>query len=106
MDIKKAIAILNKIDNLPTVNEITEDYNDHKLIKPSKLLDLDDELGNLYDEIELDAPFLFLNNGVVDGLFEKALKPYGYKIKRVTDEDAPYAYYIQCNNFWFGISQM
>lgn len=117
MDIKKAVILLKKLDNVviekygrlflekhPEKCEMLSAHNGQYILNMNALFEVDTDLAEEYEQLELAAPYLFLSDYMIKPQVEKTVVAAGYKFKRGEESDAPFKHYIQCENFSFGIT--
>ncbi len=103
MDVKKALSVFKQIDELEEIEDLLVEHNRQYILSMNALAQVNIDLANLFEEIELAAPFLFLGEVGFGRNAEKYVIAAGYKIKRGDLGDIPFIYYIQCKNFSFGV---
>lgn len=103
MDIKKALNVLRQIDQLEDIDDLLTEHNGQYILSMNLLAQTNSELAQLYEEVELAAPYLFLGEVGFSRNAEKYVIASNYKIKRGNLDDMPFIYYVICDNFSFGI---
>jgi hypothetical protein len=107
MDLKKAIKTLKTLDEIAFANpDVLEEHNGQYILSMNDLAIVDSSLAEVYEELELAAPWLFLTEVGMRPAAEKAIKAAQLEVKRCTSEDHPFLYYILCSNFVFGIGSL
>lgn len=107
MDLKKAIKTLKQLDEIAFANpDVLTKHNGQYILSMNDLAIVDSSVASTYEELELAAPYLFLNEVGVQPAAEKAIKAANLSIKRCASEDHPFLYYIFCSNFALGITSL
>ena len=105
MDYKLAITLLKVIDKLEGLEDLLQEHNDSYILVLRKLADVDENLAEQYEELELAAPYLFILDGKFEAKAKQHCKDNGIFIRKGTEDDAPFMYYLDLENFSFGISE-
>ena len=105
MDYKLAISLLKTINKLEGLENLLEEHNDSYILVLRKLADVDENLAEQYEELELAAPYLFVKDGMLEPKAKQHCKENGVVIRKGAEDDAPFMYYLDLENFSFGISE-
>lgn len=105
MDYKLAISLLKTIDQLEGLEDLLEEHNGSYILELRKLADIDESLAEQLETLELAAPYLFVKDGVLEPKAKRHCKDNGVVIRKGTEDDAPFMYYLDLENFSFGISE-
>ena len=106
MDLIKSLKLLRTIDELENVDDLLEEHNESYILCLSELAKHDSDLAEQLEELELAASCLYLNETGFTAKAKKAVQEAGYSYVKATKEDHPFSYYIICDNFSFGISEL
>jgi len=105
MDHKLAISLLKTIGKLNGLEGLLQEHNGSNILELMKLADVDENLAEQYEELELAAPYLFILDGKFEAKAKQHCKDNGIFIRKGTEDDAPFMYYLDLENFSFGISE-
>jgi len=105
MDYKLAITLLKTIDQLEGLEDLLEEHNDSYILVLRKLADIDESLAEQVETLELAAPYLFVKDGMLEPKAKQHCKENDVVIRKGTEDDAPFMYYLDLENFSFGISE-
>lgn len=105
MDYKLAITLLKTIDRLEGLENLLEEHNESYILELRKLADVDENLAEQVETLELAAPYLFVEDGKLEPKAKQHCKDNGVVIRKGTEDDAPFMYYLDLENFSFGISE-
>lgn len=105
MDYKLAITLLKTIDRLEGLEGLLEEHNGTHTLVLRKLADVDESLAEQVETLELAAPYLFVEDGKLEPKAKQHCKDNGVVIRKGTEDDAPFMYYLDLENFSFGISE-
>ena len=105
MDYKLAITLLKTIDKLEGLEDLLQEHNESYILELRKLADIDESLAEQVETLELAAPYLFVNDGVLEPKAKQYCKNNGVVIRKGTEDDTPFMYYLDLENFSFGISE-
>ena len=105
MDYKLAITLLKAIDQLEGLEDLLQEHNDSYILELRKLADIDESLAEQVETLELAAPYLFTEDGMLEPKAKQHCKENGVVIRKGTEDDAPFMYYLDLENFSFGISE-
>ena len=106
MDYKLAITLLKAIDQLEGLEDLLQEHNDSYILELRKLADINESLAEQVEILELAAPYLFLEEyGKLEPKAKQHCKDNGVIIRKGTEDDAPFMYYLDLENFSFGISE-
>ena len=105
MDHKLAISLLKTIGKLNGLEGLLQEHNGSYILELRKLADVDENLAEQYEELELAAPYLFVKDGMLEPKAKQHCKDNDVVIRKGTEDDAPFMYYLELENFSFGISE-
>ena len=105
MDHKLAITLLKTIDKLEGLEDLLQEHNESYILELRKLADIDESLAEQVETLELAAPYLFIEDGRLAPKAKQYCKDNGVVIRKGTEDDAPFMYYLDLENFSFGISE-
>ena len=105
MNYKLAITLLKTIDQLEGLEDLLEEHNESYILELRKLADVDESLAEQVETLELAAPYLFVEDGKLEPKAKQHCKDNGVVIRKGTEDDAPFMYYLDLENFSFGISE-
>ena len=105
MNYKLAITLLKTIDQLEGLEDLLEEHNASYILELRKLADVDESLAEQAETLELAAPYLFVKDGMLEPKAKQHCKDNGVVIRKGTEDDAPFMYYLDLENFSFGISE-
>ena len=105
MDYKLAITLLKTIDKLDGLEDLLEEHNGSYILVLRKLADVDENLAEQVETLELAAPYLFVEDGKLEPKAKQHCKDNGVVIRKGTEDDIPFMYYLDLDNFSFGISE-
>ncbi len=105
MDYKLAITLLKTIDRLEGLDDLLEEHNESYILELRKLADVDENLAEQVETLELAAPYLFVEDGKLEPKAKQHCKDNDVIIRKGTEDDAPFMYYLDLENFSFGISE-
>ena len=114
MNLNQAFKLLTEIDSFLGANDSTIDdlldtdllviHNEHYILSIRGLELHKPKLAEKMDELELAAPYIFLVEGCLDPKASALAAKHGFKVKKGGQYDIPFLYYIECENFSFGIT--
>ena len=105
MDYKLAITLLKAIDQLKGLEDLLQEHNGSYILELRKLADVNESLAEQAETLELAAPYLFIEDGRLEPKVKQYCKDNGVVIRKGTEDDAPFMYYLDLENFSFGISE-
>ena len=105
MDYKLAITLLKTIDKLDGLEDLLEEHNGSYILVLRKLADVNESLAEQMEMLELAAPYLFIEDGKLDAKAKQHCKENDVVIRKGTEDDTPFIYYLDLENFSFGISE-
>ena len=105
MNYKHAITLLKSIDKLEGLEDLLEEYNESYILVLRKLADVDESLAEQMEMLELAAPYLFIEDGKLETKAKQHCKDNGIFVRKGTEDDTPFMYYLDLENFSFGISE-
>ena len=105
MDYKLAITLLKTIDKLEGLEDLLQEHNGSYILELRKLADVDESLAEQMETLELAAPYLFIEDGKLDAKAKQHCKDNDIFVRKGTEDDAPFLYYLDLENFSFGISK-
>ena len=105
MDYKLAITLLKTVDKLEGLEDLLEEHNGSYILELRKLADVDESLAEQVETLELAAPYLFVEDGKLEPKAKQHCKDNGVVIRKGTEDDTPFMYYLDLENFSFGISE-
>ena len=105
MDYKLAITLLKTIDKLEGLEDLLEEHNGSYILVLRKLADVNESLAEQVETLELAAPYLFIEDGKLEPKAKQHCKENDVVIRKGTEDDAPFMYYLDLENFSFGISE-
>ena len=105
MNYKLAITLLKTIDKLEGLEDLLEEHNGSYILVLRKLADVNESLAEEMEMLELAAPYLFIEDGKLEPKAKQHCKDNGVFIRKGTEDDAPFMYYLDLENFSFGISE-
>ena len=106
MNYKLAITLLKTIDQLEGLEDLLEEHNGTHILVLRKLADVDESLAEQVETLELAAPYLFIEEyGKLEPKAKQHCKENGVVIRKGAEDDVPFMYYLDLENFSFGISE-
>ena len=105
MNYKLAITLLKTIDKLEGLEDLLEEYNESYILELRKLADINESLAEQVEILELAAPYLFVEDGKLEPKAKQHCKENGVVIRKGAEDDVPFMYYLDLENFSFGISE-
>ena len=105
MDYKLAISLLKTIDKLEGLEDLLEEHNGSYILELRRLADIDESLAEQLEMLELAAPYLFIEDGMLEPKAKRHCKENDVVIRKGTEDDKPFMYYLDLENFSFGISE-
>ena len=105
MDYKLAITLLKTIDQLKGLEDLLQEHNGTYILVLRKLADIDESLAEQVETLELAAPYLFVEDGRLEPKAKQHCKENDVVIRKGTEDDTPFIYYLDLENFSFGISE-
>ena len=105
MDYKLAITLLKTIDKLDGLEDLLQEHNGSYILVLRKLADVDENLAEQVETLELAAPYLFVEDGKLEPKAKQHCKDNDVIIRKGTEDDSPFMYYLDLDNFSFGISE-
>ena len=105
MNYKHAITLLKSIDKLEGLEDLLQEHNESYILELRKLADVDESLAEQMETLELAAPYLFIEDGKLDAKAKQHCKDNGIFVRKGTEDDTPFMYYLDLENFSFGISE-
>ncbi len=106
MDYKLAISLLKTIDQLKGLEDLLQEHNGSYILELRKLADINESLAEQVEILELAAPYLFLEEyGKLEPKPKQHRKEHGVVIRKGAEADVPLMYYLDLENFSFGISE-
>ena len=105
MNYKLAITLLKTIDKLEGLEDLLEEHNGTHILVLRKLADVDESLAEQVETLELAAPYLFIEDGKLEPKAKQHCKENDVVIRKGTEGDTPFIYYLDLDNFSFGISE-
>ncbi len=105
MNYKLAITLLKTIDKLEGLEDLLEEHNGSYILVLRKLADVNESLAEQVETLELAAPYLFIEDGKLEPKAKQHCKENDVVIRKGTEDDTPFIYYLDLENFSFGISE-
>ena len=105
MNYKLAITLLKTIDKLEGLEDLLEEHNGSYILVLRKLADVNESLAEQVETLELAAPYLFIEDGKLEPKAKQHCKENDVVIRKGTEDDSPFMYYLDLDNFSFGISE-
>ncbi len=105
MNYKLAITLLKTIDQLEGLKDLLEEHNGSYILVLRKLADVNESLAEQVETLELAAPYLFIEDGKLEPKAKQHCKENDVVIRKGTEDDTPFIYYLDLENFSFGISE-
>ena len=105
MNYKLAITLLKTIDQLEGLEDLLEEHNGSYILVLRKLADVNESLAEQVETLELAAPYLFIEDGKLEPKAKQHCKENDVVIRKGTEDDSPFMYYLDLDNFSFGISE-
>lgn len=106
MDYKLAITLLKTIDKLEGLEDLLQEHNGSYILELRKLADINESLAEQVEILELAAPYLFLEDySKLEPKAKQHCKENGVVIRKGAEDDVPFMYYLDLENFSFGISE-
>lgn len=105
MDYKLAITLLKTINKFEGLEDLLQEHNGSYILELRKLADVDEGLAEQVETLELAAPYLFVEDGKLEPKAKQHCKDNGVIIRKGTEDDSPFMYYLDLDNFSFGISE-